>query len=50
MNSVTDLAAGTLAGVRDSLFVRVPGVEYGGKNAMGRQFDALTFEGATCSL
>ena len=35
--------------LRDNILIRVPGVEYGGKNRMGRQFDALTFGAATCS-
>lgn len=34
------------SGLRDAILIRVPGVVYGGKNAIGRQFDELTFEGA----
>lgn len=34
------------SGLRDTIFIRVPGMVYGGKNSIGRQFDDPTFRRA----
>ena len=35
-----------LMDVRDTVFVRIPGVSYGAKNGIGKTFDSLTFQEA----
>lgn len=35
-----------VTGVKDTIIVRIPGMVYGGRNRIGRNFDDLTFEKA----